>query len=86
MARAIYDTNYIEIIKGAIAIGVPVGYKMLKNLILCSEKPISITDTIVDTLSIKVSVESDVTVSTTGIIPQTLAKKIELWKFEIVES
>jgi hypothetical protein len=76
-ARATYDTNSIEIINGAIIVGVPVGYSIEKYRTLCNDRPIRIIETIVAILSIKVNEASLVMVSTPGTIPAILDVNIE---------
>jgi len=81
-----YDTNSISIMKGAIAVGVPVGYSIEKYLTLWIEKPISINATMVDILNKNVNEASDVVVSTPGTIPKILALNIDACTPEVVIS
>jgi hypothetical protein len=75
-ARAIYETNSIRIINGAITVGVPVGYSNETNLIPCNDNPIVVIVTIVEILNINVNEASLVIVSTPGTIPVILAVNI----------
>ena len=85
-ARAIYETNSINIIKGAITVGVTVGYKRVTNRILCKEKPNNVIVTIVAILSIKVKEASLVDVSTPGTIPIVFAVKIAACNDDVMTS
>lgn len=75
-ALATYEINSIRIIKGAITVGVPVGYRIDKNLIPWIVKPIRTTVIRVTKLSVKATEASLVIVSIPGSIPKTFIVKI----------
>jgi len=73
-------------INGAIAVGVPVGYKIARYRTPCMAKPIKINVTIVEILNKNVKEASLVVVSTPGTIPSKLALKIDACIPEVVIS
>jgi hypothetical protein len=82
IARARYDTSSIQIIKGAITEGVPVGYIIEKYLILCNEIPNIVTTINIEILIRKVYEASLVVVSIPGIMPKIFDEKIKACRDE----